>query len=240
MDEYYPSPREQERLQKTFEVLPTDIHTGLEIGFRDFRMTNLLRQKVDLVSIDLPKKIKVEDTYKLAFADIQSLPFHDKTFDIVVCTEVLEHLSEQVLLQGIAELQRVSRKYILASVPYQQRVWNEMFKCAHCGFVCHSMEHLHCLDDKKLLTLFEGTTPEKINFIGTMPGYAPDWFYRLAKAVGNVWVDFNAGYCPNCQQSDKAVAPSPLGYVLQRLIWRLEQRATPRPAWVLVLLRVTA
>jgi hypothetical protein len=232
------SPREQERLQKTFDALPDDVSTGLEIGFYDLRVTDILRKKIALVSIDLPKKVSSHYGYNLAFADIQALPFNDSTFDIVICTEVLEHLPKKVLLQGVKELQRVSRKYVLVSVPYKQRVWNEIFKCAHCGFTGNRMGHLHYMDDDSLVLLFEGATPEKSELIGTISGYAPDWLYAVANTLGNAWCDFIFGNCPNCELSYHAVKPNPLGYVLQRLIWRAEHLAKPRPAWLLTLFKI--
>jgi Methyltransferase domain len=232
------SPLERERLQKTLDSIPDDICTGLEIGFHDFRITNLLRSKMDLVSIDLPKKITQPCSGKLAFADLQCLPFKDNTFDITVCTEVLEHLPENVLLKGVRELQRVSRKYVLVSVPYKQRVWNEMFKCAGCGFVYNRMGHLHYMDDQKLSLLFEDAIPEKTELAGRINGYAPDWLYSIANSLGNAWCNFIFGDCPNCEKSDEAVTPNALGYVLQRLIWRAERVAKSRPAWVITLFKL--
>ncbi len=50
-------------------------------------------------------------------ADILSLPFPEDTFDIVVCTEVLEHFARPEI--ALRELCRVSRHYCLLSVPHE-------------------------------------------------------------------------------------------------------------------------
>jgi SAM-dependent methyltransferase len=47
--------------------------------------------------------------------DLLHLPFPDGTFDIVLCLEVLEHLGDP--RAGLAELCRVSRRWLLLSVP---------------------------------------------------------------------------------------------------------------------------
>lgn len=46
--------------------------------------------------------------------------FADKSFDVVTCFEVLEHLEPDVLLAGIRELRRVCRRQLLVSVPYAE------------------------------------------------------------------------------------------------------------------------
>jgi len=52
-----------------------------------------------------------------ASGDVLALPFPDRSFDAVVCMEVLEHLPDPA--QGLAELQRVSRRWLLLSVPHE-------------------------------------------------------------------------------------------------------------------------
>lgn len=47
--------------------------------------------------------------------DICGINFADKTFDLVCCTEVLEHLPDPA--KAVAELLRVADKYVVLSVP---------------------------------------------------------------------------------------------------------------------------
>jgi SAM-dependent methyltransferase len=47
--------------------------------------------------------------------DLLRLPFPDRSFDLVICIEVLEHLDRPE--QGLAELRRASRRWLLLSVP---------------------------------------------------------------------------------------------------------------------------
>lgn len=51
----------------------------------------------------------------LAAGDLYALPFPDRSFDLVVCMEVLEHLDEPA--RGLRELCRVSAGWLLLSVP---------------------------------------------------------------------------------------------------------------------------
>jgi len=64
-------------------------------------------------AIELGKKL--DPTMVIKKGDIYKLPYKDNTFDLVLCTEVLEHLERPY--DAVAELKRVSKKFILFSVP---------------------------------------------------------------------------------------------------------------------------
>ncbi len=50
-------------------------------------------------------------------ADIYRLPFPDRSFDTVVCSEVLEHLDDPD--RAVGELKRVARRYVVITVPLE-------------------------------------------------------------------------------------------------------------------------
>jgi SAM-dependent methyltransferase len=52
-----------------------------------------------------------------AVGDVYSLPFPDGAFDVVVCTEVMEHLEEPE--RGLAELARVASRALVLTVPHE-------------------------------------------------------------------------------------------------------------------------
>lgn len=52
-----------------------------------------------------------------SFGDVTALPLASEQFDLVLCTEVLEHLPAPLL--GLRELKRMTRRYCLLSVPHE-------------------------------------------------------------------------------------------------------------------------
>lgn len=64
-------------------------------------------------AIDLGHKIHPQITLKQA--SIYKLPYKDNSFDLVLSTEVLEHLEDPKI--ALKEIFRVSKKYVLLSVP---------------------------------------------------------------------------------------------------------------------------
>lgn len=93
----------------------------LEVGCGEGDIAALLRQRwSNVTALDLPDAA-LRDTWRgvegtsFLHADAAKLPFPDDCFDLVVCVEVLEHLSDPC--QGLAELCRVGRRHFVLSVP---------------------------------------------------------------------------------------------------------------------------
>jgi ubiquinone/menaquinone biosynthesis C-methylase UbiE len=72
---------------------------------------------------------KENPSLDLRVGDIYNLKFKDKSFDLVISTEVLEHLEKPQ--DALRELARVSKKYILLSVPNEP--WFNLFNFTQWG-----------------------------------------------------------------------------------------------------------
>jgi len=80
-------------------------------------------EKASAIDVD-PDEVK-DAKQNLPFCNVleasaYTLPFKDKEFDLVICSEVMEHLEYPE--KAINEIQRVSNKYILLSVP-NEPIW---------------------------------------------------------------------------------------------------------------------
>ncbi len=104
-------------------IRPLNIDSVLDVGCGEgFTLARLQKEKIgkefegieyDDGAIELGKKLYPR--LKITRGDIYSLPYKTNSFDLVVCTEVLEHLTEPK--KAYRELLRVSKKYVLISVP---------------------------------------------------------------------------------------------------------------------------
>ncbi|MFA5349137.1 MAG: class I SAM-dependent methyltransferase [Candidatus Paceibacterota bacterium] len=85
---------------------------------------------------------------KVIEGSIDKMPFNDNKFDTVFCIEVLEHLDEAVLRNGLKEIFRVldkNGKFIL-TVPFDEDLKMFTVTCPNCGNQFHRIGHLRSFD----------------------------------------------------------------------------------------------
>lgn len=93
----------------------------LEVGCGEGVISDRLRQRFGrCVSIDLPdaglrSEWRTRPGPAYLHADALALPFRDSAFDLIVCVEVLEHLTDPE--RGLRELARVGSRHLVVSVP---------------------------------------------------------------------------------------------------------------------------
>lgn len=88
-------------------------------------------------------------------ASVYSLPWDDDAFDLVLCCEVLEHLSDPA--RGLAELSRVARGYVLISTPWEP-VWRvlNMARGRYLGALGNTPGHIQHFGRRDLARLARG------------------------------------------------------------------------------------
>lgn len=103
------------------------VHKGgkvLEVGAGSGWTSSYLRScGFEVVVCDIDKNLAPD-----VLADVRSLPFRDGNFDAVAAFEVLEHLPWEDFEKALAELKRVSRKYVIISLPYRSTGFEFVFK----------------------------------------------------------------------------------------------------------------
>lgn len=99
--------------------IKTVLDAGCGEGFilSEFKKRNVGRslEGIDFSEAALDIGKKLFPYLSLKHGDVYSLPYADSSFDLVLCTEVMEHLKDPEKV--IAEVKRVSKKYCLFSVP---------------------------------------------------------------------------------------------------------------------------
>jgi len=75
------------------------------------------------------KTCDIDESLSPDFAgDIRKLPFDDTSFDVIMACEVLEHIPFEDFRVALAELARVSRRFVVISLPYRHTSFQAAFK----------------------------------------------------------------------------------------------------------------
>ncbi len=147
---------EVQRVGSLMRMLPADAVEVLEAGCREGYITLKLAEKYpSVIALDLKLPQIYHPNVTCMQGDITVLPFKDGSFDLVVCTEVLEHIPPEKLGTACRELMRVSRRYLLIGVPYKQDLRVHAMKCIHCGTINPTTGHVNTFDEDLLKDLFK-------------------------------------------------------------------------------------
>jgi len=85
----------------------------LDIGIGNGFVSRYLREhNLNVTTLD-----NNHDLHPDAVGSVLSIPFCDECFDVVSCCEVLEHLPYSVFSDALKEMRRVSRNYVILSLP---------------------------------------------------------------------------------------------------------------------------
>lgn len=148
--------------QPRYEYIANKIAPGLNIlniGVGRGGLEDLLIKKGCVVNCldpspvtidEIRKKYNMGDRAKIGFS--QSIPFEDFQFDVVVVSEVLEHLSDDVLNLTIFEIRRILKKngLIIITVPANENLVDNKAVCPHCGEIFHRWGHLQSFTRERL------------------------------------------------------------------------------------------
>jgi hypothetical protein len=101
--------------QQIKEIVRVEPKTVLEIGAGDYTVKSYVEKYTGCTykTVDI-----ADDLHPDIIAPIHDIPVPNKSFDVVCAFEVLEHIPFDHVPQALAELKRISSKYVLISVPH--------------------------------------------------------------------------------------------------------------------------
>lgn len=194
------SDKEQIRLEETIAYLPQDINSILDLGCGDGRLTNqLTRLYPNVIGIDNSSVALSYVEGEKILASSTAIPFPDSSFDLVISTELIEHLETKDYQKTILEIKRVAKDWILLGVPWKEQLAIGKAYCANCQSYFHTNYHFRCFNEAKLSRLF---SPEfnkvKSREIGTQKRYYSSLLLFIKQRLGGIWMRTSTTVCPNC------------------------------------------
>lgn len=208
----------------------------LDVGCGDRKITNDLSPDRFVVGCDRSKTALERVQVPKVRASCEALPFDDQAFDLVLCSEVLEHLPENVYTRTISELSRVAAKTIIISVPYAESLAALTTQCAACGAEYNLDGHLRSFHSPKQIALdFREFRLTFVAFCGRRDERVPGWLTHLRHFLLGKWPSSQIAMCPvcGCTRTKNNTRERPfLRWVLDRLKWRLASE--PLHRWLVL------
>ncbi len=236
-------PAEEARIEETLGHLPADCTSALDVGCGIGRLLSRLERSFFCAGVDISFEALKRSSVKNLCTQglIQSLPFPSGAFDAVVCTEVLEHIPEDLFPAAIAELRRVARKYILVSIPNRENLLEKTVSCHACGLTFHRYGHLRSFNPDNLAKLFHPHFHlEECWEMGSPEAIWNPSLLRVRTLAGTESVN-TVSPCPVCG-NNQAEAATGLNRLVHRgcdfLQWRVASRWHQQPYWLGALYRV--
>jgi SAM-dependent methyltransferase len=101
----------------------------------------------------LRDRLELGDRAQVGYS--QNMPFVDSTFDAVVASEVLEHLSDDILRGTLLEIGRVLKPggVFWGTVPARERLSDQVVVCPCCGQWFHRWGHHQSFTTERMRTV---------------------------------------------------------------------------------------
>lgn len=139
----------------------------LDIGIGDgflFEDVHKKTNKVEFFGIDITENMSAMEQalqskgirVTLQNASIDHLPFPDNFFDMVTASELIEHLDDETLENGLREVSRVLKSggHFLATTPCEEDLELSMCHCPQCGHTFHRIGHKQSFSKERLQQYF--------------------------------------------------------------------------------------
>lgn len=146
-----------ERARLTVKAVQKDVKTILELGAGDGLITNTLRNAGhNPVALDISwNALKLIKGNSLIQGTADQLPFPSNYFDLVMACEILEHLPIHLYQAVLDEIARVTKRRIIITVPFQEKLeWN-FARCLTCGCIFNGSYHVRSFGENEMISLFE-------------------------------------------------------------------------------------
>jgi hypothetical protein len=200
----------QIRIEETIKIIPTDINNMADIGCGNgVFISKLLVSRPNLITTGLDRSVEALNYVKgkKIVGEITNLPFDSNSFDCVSCLEVIEHLNVNDYKVALNELTRISSKYIIIGVPFEEKIQDNVVCCPKCNSIFNRDLHLQSFNLGKLENIFFENNFRLIKFKNVVKSneiIGASLFHQVTKKLNKVKTSFESPICIICGYKNDA------------------------------------
>ncbi len=144
----------QDKINLIINAIPQEVRTIADVGCGDGTISNALNKNFNVTAIDRSfNALKYVKAKKIqASADLLSLK--SNVADLVFSSEMIEHLPEDIFVNAVSELKRISNKYVFLTFPNDENIEKQLVQCTKCGYDFNKSYHLRSLNISNIKDLF--------------------------------------------------------------------------------------
>ena len=231
------SPFTGELHAKIIELIPSNPQKILDVGCGSGILINKIRSIGGhlIVGTDISKEavriVKEKLNNDCFIGSITNLNVDDKSYDTVICSEVIEHLFEEDLEKAFSELVRISKNTLIISTPLLENLEYHHTRCSNCKTLFHPAGHIRKISKQFLITHIQKYTSNyKFYFTGKRQPKLMT-YSKLIRLFNNHIVWLENLMCPICHRNIKFESSSIVvkiinkGYrLLQKLLFMIGNR----------------
>ncbi len=197
-----PSDRYDEaRVDMIMDIIPPDVRSVLDAGIGGGYIFKRLKEQKGLapfgfdISLEMLQKSK---DGRVCACDIKKIPFKDRSFDLVIAADIIEHIAKDAFDESVSELARVAKDYILINSPYRDAFNWPVALCDKCNREFNIYGHMRSVDMKLIRGSFgKSFRVLKAGVIGRKRDPRPAPLVYIARRLGRAYSREGA-VCPYC------------------------------------------
>jgi len=192
--------RERNRVSVTADAIPVDCESVLDVGAGNGMLSLAVAKKgKSVTAVDFSEVALSKASVPTLCRSADNLAgVEDRSYDLVLSTEMLEHLDEATYRGALREFNRVARRAILITVPNRELFREHLGMCGDCGTLFHIWGHQRRFTPADLRSLFPDFAPASISCFGqTLPRYNRALLW-VRTAMAKAWFIDDRSPCPKC------------------------------------------
>ena len=198
------------RIEETIRIIPVDVINLADIGCGNgvfISKLNELKPKIMTIGLDRSEEALKYVKCEKQVGEITNLPFESNSFDCISCLEVIEHLNVNDFQVALKELSRISNKYVIIGVPYEEKIQNNTACCPKCNSIFNRDLHLQSFSLEKLENLLTNNNFRMIKFQNVVKSneiIGTAFFHKIKNIFRSIKTSFDSPICIVCGYKNDA------------------------------------
>lgn len=218
-----------------------EVKTAVDLGCGHGVVSNLLIPRgIRIIGVDRHPLAAFGFQGELTVADAATVDLPASSADLVMALEMLEHTpTREAAIAVIANMKRITRKWLLLTVPEEERLEAGSRPCPACGRSFHIYHHFQSFSRDEIARLVDWPVAEIRTISFAESPRPPLWLVRMRRAVGlrPRKPDQTCAYCGAPVPPDPRSLPRTLIQLPVKAVGRLVRPLLKPQGWVLALFK---